>query len=521
MRKSRSWHKSLVVLAIAVAAFVAVPVAQAQQVFVHGTVVALQGTPHLWIADEQGVLHWGGDTRALADRHVNWSARTEVSLAGLRALEMGDPWLSAGLLKDGDPIYLVKWETEWPQPRLLHIQSIADVELFGINETNYGNFVLDVAAWEARYGMSAAGLQRAELPAAVTSAAVTSAATSGPAPAAPAGSGYQSINGFGSGGGTLNLPQGEATLNLQFGGWAQSPVTVTYQTGGGAPVRLIDDRMVVYQNEITISLPQAGAYTFSVTTTRDWRIWIGVQPSLASVPLPLGGCSVNRAWRMVGGVHRARFLCDGGRLDGASYDEVNTQDDFWVVWSVNGKYHSVTSTGTQVVSEQAAVVSFQSFRGYNGGYGTLDLPMGNVTVLIEYGDWHNSPITVTYQAPGGALMTLVDNARVGYSSQWVLKAPVAGKYAFTVGAMRSWKLSVGAADISLEHRLGRIGLPVDETCSTTDAWKEKDGVYESRFECPTFRLDGMFYPGLITEEGIWVVWNKDGAHLDVTFHKTG
>ncbi len=512
MRKSRSWHKSLIVLAIAVAAFVAVPVAQAQQVFVHGAVVALQGTPHLWIADEQGVLHWGGDTRALADRHVNWSARIEVSLDGLRALETGDPWLSAGLLKDGDPIYLVKWETEWPQPRLLHIQSIADVELFGINETNYGNFVLDIAAWEARYGMSVAGLERAELPAAVASAATSTQA--------PAGTGYQSINGFGAGGGTLNLPQGDVALKLQFGAWAQEPVTVTYQIGGGEPVRLIDDRMVVYQNERTISVPQAGAYTFSVTTTRDWRIWIGVRPSLETVPLPLGGCIVNRAWRMVNGVDRAQFLCGGVRLDGTSYDEVNTADDFWVVWSVSGKYHSVTSTGTLVVAEQAAVVSFQTFSGYNGGYGTFDLPMGNVTVTIEYDDWANSPITVTYQAPGGALMTLVDNARVGYSSRWVLNAPVAGKYTVRVGAMRSWKVSVGAADTSLENRLGRIGLPVDETCTTTDAWKETDGVYQARFKCPTFELDGMFYPGLITEEGIWVVWNKDGAHLDVTFHKT-
>ena len=512
MRKSRSWHKSLIVLAIAVAAFVAVPVAQAQQVFVHGAVVALQGTPHLWIADEQGVLHWGGDTRALAGRHVNWSARIEVSLDGLRALETGDPWLSAGLLKDGDPIYLVKWETEWPQPRLLHIQSIADVELFGINETNYGNFVLDIAAWEARYGMSVAGLERAELPAAVASAATSTQA--------PAGTGYQSINGFGAGGGTLNLPQGDVALKLQFGAWAQEPVTVTYQIGGGEPVRLIDDRMVVYQNERTISVPQAGAYTFSVTTTRDWRIWIGVRPSLETVPLPLGGCIVNRAWRMADGVNRAQFLCGGVRLDGTSYDEVNTADDFWVVWSVSGKYHSVTSTGTLVVAEQAAVVSFQTFSGYNGGYGTFDLPMGNVTVTIEYDDWANSPITVTYQAPGGALMTLVDNARVGYSSRWVLNAPVAGKYTVRVGAMRSWKVSVGAADTSLENRLGRIGLPVDESCSTTDAWKETDGVYQARFKCPTFELDGMFYPGLITEEGIWVVWNKDGAHLDVTFHKT-
>ena len=236
--------------------------------------------------------------------------------------------------------------------------------------------------------------------------------------------------------------------------------------------------MVAYSNEITTSVPQAGAYSFSVTTTRDWRIWIGDRPTLESVPRPLGGCSVNRAWRMVGGVHRARFQCDGGRLDGASYDEVNTKDDFWVVWSVNGKYHSVTSTGTRVVAEQAAVVSYQSFSGYNGGYGTFDLPVGNVTVLIEYDDWGNSPITVTYQAPGGALMTLVDNARVGYSSQRVLNAPVAGKYAFKVGAVRSWTVSVGAADTSLESRLGRIGLPVDETCSTTDAWKETGGVYE-------------------------------------------
>ena len=173
MRKPRWWRRTLIVLVVAVGAFMALPVAHAQQIFAPGAVVALEGTPHLWIADDQGVLHWGGDTRALANRHINWSARTEVGLAALRALPKGDPWLSAGLLKQGDPIYLVKWETEWPQPRLFHIQSIADVEIFGINETNYGNFVLDVATWEARYGMSVAGLQRAQLPAAVTSADTT------------------------------------------------------------------------------------------------------------------------------------------------------------------------------------------------------------------------------------------------------------------------------------------------------------------------------------------------------------
>ena len=79
---------------------------------------------------------------------------------------LGDPWLSAGLLKDGDPIYLVKWEHDWERPKLLHIQSIRDVEIFGINAENYGRFVLDKPTWEARYGLSADSLVREPLQAA-------------------------------------------------------------------------------------------------------------------------------------------------------------------------------------------------------------------------------------------------------------------------------------------------------------------------------------------------------------------
>ena len=155
---------ALVITGILTGTLVPVLTVEAQSAFTPGAVVALRGTPHLWIADEQGILHWAGDTRALAGKHVLWSNRTEVTLAQLQEFNRGDPWLSAGLLKDGDPIYLVKWESEWPQPELLHIQSIADVELFGINGSNYGNFVLDIATWEQRYGISAAGLQRSTLP---------------------------------------------------------------------------------------------------------------------------------------------------------------------------------------------------------------------------------------------------------------------------------------------------------------------------------------------------------------------
>ena len=154
----------LVVTGVLIGTLIPALTVQAQSAFTPGAVVALQGTPHLWIADQQGVLHWAGDTRALAGKHVVWSNRTEVTLVQLLELNRGDPWLSAGLLKDGDPIYLVKWETDWQQPTLLHIQSIVDVELFGINGSNYGNFVLDVATWEQRFGISTAGLQRSMLP---------------------------------------------------------------------------------------------------------------------------------------------------------------------------------------------------------------------------------------------------------------------------------------------------------------------------------------------------------------------
>ncbi|MYB76302.1 MAG: hypothetical protein F4X83_04245, partial [Chloroflexi bacterium] len=107
--------------------------AQAAPPIPYGAVISLQGTSHLWFADEEGALHWGGDTRALSGRYINWNNRVEVSLQELQVLNIGDPWLSAGLMKEGDPIYLVKWETEWAEPKLLHIQSISDVEIFGID----------------------------------------------------------------------------------------------------------------------------------------------------------------------------------------------------------------------------------------------------------------------------------------------------------------------------------------------------------------------------------------------------
>ena len=135
----------------------------------NGAPVRLEGTPHLFLLND-GQLHWIGDTRALAGLAVQWNAEETLPYSTLGPAVswnwIGDPYLSTGLLKDGDPIYLVKWEQHWEQPKLLHIQSIKDVELFGINARNYGDFVLDKSAWEAKYGMAADTLERQPLQAA-------------------------------------------------------------------------------------------------------------------------------------------------------------------------------------------------------------------------------------------------------------------------------------------------------------------------------------------------------------------
>ena len=516
MRKPWSWRKSLVVLAITVAAFMALPVAHAQQIFLPGTVVALEGTPHLWIADDQGVLHWGGDTRALAGRHINWSARAEVSLAGLRALPKGDPWLSAGLLKEGDPIYLVKWETEWPLPRLLHIQSIADVEIFGIDETNYGDFVLDRATWEARYGISVAGLQRAELPPADSSAAPASATPAGPDSADIP---YQSIRGYDGGAGTLNLPQGAVTLQLQFGGWGEGPVTVTYETGSGARVALIDNKEVGYYGEIVFDAPQAASYLFRVSASRDWIIWVGLAPGLPSVPKPLNGCRTAVRWHQSGdGVHKARFDCGGVRLDGTSYSEINTDKKHWVVWYRDGKFLAVTATGSTLSAEDVQI-SYQALSGYGGGAGQLTLPAGQVTINIEYGNWKKAPFTLTLRSPSGEQISVLDAAMIAYRSRLTVNIAEAGSHSVHIGAQRDWRLWVGVDAGGIISRLEDIDVPVDG-CSTRKDWKLDKGVYRGEYKCPSFNLRGAFFPGLNTDSKFWVVWSREDKFHEVTSHKT-
>jgi hypothetical protein len=151
----------LAVLPLAPAVEASAPV---QSGLAAGAVVALRGTPHLWVADEHGVLHWGGDTRALAAHAVRWGQRLELPLERVKALPRGDPWLSTGLLKDGDRIYLVKWETDAPLPSLIDIRTVPDLELFGITGANYTRFLIDRAQWEQQHGVPVASLPLGQLP---------------------------------------------------------------------------------------------------------------------------------------------------------------------------------------------------------------------------------------------------------------------------------------------------------------------------------------------------------------------
>src|SRR5437867_6065354 len=144
-------------------------------------IVVVSGTTHAFVADEQGVLHYVGDTRALAGRPVDWVDRTEMTPDGIKARERGDPWLSASLLKLGDAIYLAKWESGERAPRLLQIQSIEDLEFFGVDSHNYAALVLDRGEWEHRYGFDVDDLQRDALPQAIVTAPAPAASEAAPA----------------------------------------------------------------------------------------------------------------------------------------------------------------------------------------------------------------------------------------------------------------------------------------------------------------------------------------------------
>jgi hypothetical protein len=187
-RSARTAGPALALVAALVAAFAfastgAPPAGAApdeQTGSVVGAVVALRGTGHVWILDDIGLLHWVGDTRALVDRQVNWGTRFDVTLDQLVTAPRGAPWLSADLVKIGSDIYVPKWETNAARPILQRLQSPNDLELIGVDGTNYGGLVLEQREWEQRYGLSVGGLTRTDLDPAVPPQAPAATPTAPP-----------------------------------------------------------------------------------------------------------------------------------------------------------------------------------------------------------------------------------------------------------------------------------------------------------------------------------------------------
>src|SRR5947199_9638672 len=68
----------------------------------NGAIFALQNTPHIWVV-EAAMLHWAGDTRALGSRQIRWDISCQMDVPTLQRLPRGDPFLSSGLVKAGDP----------------------------------------------------------------------------------------------------------------------------------------------------------------------------------------------------------------------------------------------------------------------------------------------------------------------------------------------------------------------------------------------------------------------------------
>jgi hypothetical protein len=120
-------------------------------VLVPGEVVTATGTPNLWIADEEGIVHFASDPGALAGHRVDWNAQFALNPVQVPEITAGAPWLTAALVKIGDAIYLPQFSPDGGLPTLRRIQSPDDLAVLGINASNYGQYVLDASAWEQQY----------------------------------------------------------------------------------------------------------------------------------------------------------------------------------------------------------------------------------------------------------------------------------------------------------------------------------------------------------------------------------
>jgi hypothetical protein len=116
---------------------------------------------------------------------VEWGSRVEVVPEQLAGLPLGEPWLSAGMVELERAIYVPTAVGSAPEPVLLRVQSVADLQLFGVSDQNYGSVVLTPLQWEQRQPFRLDRLTRGNLPPAVSGGVPLPPAPTAVAPPAP------------------------------------------------------------------------------------------------------------------------------------------------------------------------------------------------------------------------------------------------------------------------------------------------------------------------------------------------
>jgi hypothetical protein len=158
---NKQWLVSFSSLTIAGSLVLATPALAAPPLahLVPGQVVAVTGTPNLWVADSGGAIHFASDPRALAGHDVDWNGQIALPADEFPSQGIGAPWLSTALVKIGDSIFLPQFEATTSAPTLRRIQSPEDLAQLGITAGNYGQYVLDLGTWQQRYHFSLAQVQ--------------------------------------------------------------------------------------------------------------------------------------------------------------------------------------------------------------------------------------------------------------------------------------------------------------------------------------------------------------------------
>ncbi|HET7769953.1 MAG TPA: hypothetical protein VFN74_14345 [Chloroflexota bacterium] len=201
---------------------------------------------------------------------MRWDSRRSVSVDELRSAPIGDPWLSAGLVKLGDAIYLMKWESGWGAPELRRMRSLDDARLFGINGATYGRTVMDGETWEFLHGHRIEALERGELepvvPAAPAAPAVPAAPT-GPTRAAPPpvrGPALSVVGAAVNGGRGAKEGSGWIVGEVRNDGDAPAPgYTISATLTDEAGVILATQR-----SEVPLALPPGASYPFALDVLR-------------------------------------------------------------------------------------------------------------------------------------------------------------------------------------------------------------------------------------------------------------